>query len=179
MVFYLKHVLTDQRFNLGNGIHFLGDSGECNVILTYDNMSDIQAVVVVSNGRIFLKDMESTHGTYLNSTEQRLGTAFYELFVGDNVSFGVGAFGHEPDTPPTYGCFTLRSDEIDFVLDLSNSAAYELDYALDMEDMEEDTEEDNEEDTEEDNEEDNEEDMEEDIEEDMEEDTEENFFWTT
>lgn len=59
MGYYLKHVMTGYRVYLNTGIHLLGKSGACNVVLTYDNMSDIHAVVVVRNGRIFIKDLVS------------------------------------------------------------------------------------------------------------------------
>eukprot|EP00099_Drosophila_melanogaster_P026721 NP_727787.1 hog [Drosophila melanogaster] len=121
MGYYLKHVMTGYRVYLNTGIHLLGKSGACNVVLTYDNMSDIHAVVVVRNGRIFIKDLESIHGIYLNFKEHRLGSEFYEIFVGDDVAFGVATFGQELGTPLTYGCFTVRSEDSDFDLDFSDS----------------------------------------------------------
>ncbi|KQS30338.1 uncharacterized protein Dere_GG26269 [Drosophila erecta] len=47
----------------------------------------------------------STYGIY-----GRLGLAFHEIFIGDDVAFGVSTFGRDFHTPLTYGCFTVHMD---------------------------------------------------------------------
>nr|NP_001096962.1 uncharacterized protein Dmel_CG34323 [Drosophila melanogaster]ABN49410.1 IP18436p [Drosophila melanogaster]ABN49421.1 IP18536p [Drosophila melanogaster]ABW09400.1 uncharacterized protein Dmel_CG34323 [Drosophila melanogaster]AOQ12171.1 CG34323-PA [synthetic construct] len=110
MTFYLEHVLTGDRINLNEGIQILGRHSSCTWVLKYDYMSRYHALIHVNQGDIFIKEMETNNGIFLNYWPTRIGSSWCEVNVGDVLYFGVQlGIEHDGEIPNTFGIFTVKS----------------------------------------------------------------------
>ncbi|XP_037727675.1 uncharacterized protein LOC119558327 [Drosophila subpulchrella] len=115
MVFYLEHVITGDRVFLDEGENTLGRDPDCSFKMEYDYMSRKHVTILVENGKIFVKELESRNGTFVNYVGFRVSKEYREISVGDDLLFGIivpyDVLVHK--YPPTLGIFTLMEEEQD------------------------------------------------------------------
>ncbi|KAH8368149.1 hypothetical protein KR084_007687, partial [Drosophila pseudotakahashii] len=112
MVFYLEHVLTGDQVFLAEGINTMGRHSSCNWTMDYDYVSRFHAIILVSEGQIFIKELEARNGVYVNYSQERVGGGLREISVGDDLSFGVKVkLNDKPELPTSFGIFTVKTEE--------------------------------------------------------------------
>ncbi|EDV47316.1 protein phosphatase 1 regulatory inhibitor subunit PPP1R8 homolog [Drosophila erecta] len=121
MTFYLEHVFTGDMIHLDEGVHIMGRHSNCTSILKYDYMSRFHALVLVKHGKIFVKELETYNGVFINYSLERVGTEWQELSVGDDLCFGVKLYGEvAEEIPITFGIFTVKEEELHHSLAVDN-----------------------------------------------------------
>ncbi|XP_039500763.1 uncharacterized protein LOC120457323 [Drosophila santomea] len=113
MAYYLEHVLVGNRIQLNEGVQVLGRHSQCTCIMKYDYMSRFHALVLVKHGKIFIKELDTNNGVFINYSPERIGTEWQELSVGDDLCFGVKINGEVAvEIPVTFGIFTVKAEEL-------------------------------------------------------------------
>ncbi|XP_016970960.1 uncharacterized protein LOC108038639 [Drosophila rhopaloa] len=110
MVFFLKHVLSGDRIYLMPGLNMLGRHSNCTGILKYDYMSRFHAIIMVQDGRLFIREVEALNGVFVNYSQDRVGVELREIYEGDDLSFGIKLEVPEGilQIPLTFGIFTVK-----------------------------------------------------------------------
>ncbi|XP_017089195.2 uncharacterized protein [Drosophila bipectinata] len=109
MNFYLEHILTGDKMYLIRGDNTLGRNASCTWIMNYEYVSRFHAVMVVKRKTLFIKELDARNGVFLNYS--RIGSELHEVFVGDDISFGVEIDPMvEQELPITFGIFTVKAE---------------------------------------------------------------------
>jgi hypothetical protein len=73
----------------------VGSSEACDIVLDYNDINAIHAVLEIDNGSFYLYDMNSTHGTFINSNK----VVHQQFKVEDTIQFGSRSFNIEKASP--------------------------------------------------------------------------------
>jgi len=92
----LKSVEDGQEFKVNKAICTVGRDSDCDIVLTEGYPSRQHAQIVVQDGSLFLKDLNSTNGTFVNN--QRIYRTTM-IRSGDVIKFGTSAFYLHFDNP--------------------------------------------------------------------------------
>ncbi|XP_070853367.1 uncharacterized protein [Drosophila suzukii] len=113
MVFYLEHVPTGDRVFLEEGENTIGRDPDCSINMHFLYMSRKHVHILVENDRVFIKDLESRNGTFINFLGIRIDKDYRQIFVDDVLLFGDIVAHHLVHKCPKLGIFTLMEEEHD------------------------------------------------------------------
>lgn len=73
----------NKEFQLEDGNYMIGRSSECNIHINSDIISKRHAILMVSQGKVTIEDLESRNGTFVNGVMIRRK----DIKAGDRISF--------------------------------------------------------------------------------------------
>lgn len=84
-----------KAFHINRKRMLIGRANVCDVIIALPEVTSIHAVIEVLNGKVFIYDMNSTNGTFVNSTK----VVHSEINIGDKLKFANCEYVLDSYTP--------------------------------------------------------------------------------